>query len=228
MFCLLFFSIDSYGCPDAFEGNDKLTSQPTSVSLFDNVFPEMENPNPVQHSSRRRPTTRRRSAPKRNKSYEDLPSLFDTPPPPAETKTTKTIKTPREEALTFRNIDSQQNTTLSTARTVQKKTATPKLKNQKQIKVDVTNYFIEAFQARNFDQMKKLIADFSFLKSLRINTSSFFLKNYIEDLTVLVRFPEGISPAHIAVYSHDLEMLDNCLKMGLETRTIKRKYKREY
>ena len=222
MLCLLFFSIDSYGCPDAFEGKDKLIFQPTSVSLFDNVFPKMEDPNPVQHSSRRRHITKGRSAHRRKKSQEDLPSLFDILPTPAETKTTNTIQTLREETLTFRNIDPQQNTTLNIDRTVQKKTSTPKAKSQKQIKVDVTNNFINSFRNRDFVQMNKLVTDFPFLKSLRI-TDFLFLKDYIEDLTVLERFPEGISPVHVAVYSRDLEMLDNCLKMGLKLRTIKRK-----
>lgn len=71
--------------------------------------------------------------------------------------------------------------------------------------------------------MNKLVTDFPFLKSLRVKTNPLFLKDYMEDLTILKRFPEGISSPTIAVYSRDLEMLSNCLKMGMEIRTIKRK-----
>lgn len=217
-FCLLFFSIDFYGCPDAF--NDNRSAQ---GFLFDSVLPQVKNPQTVQHSSNRRPATRRRSAPRRKNSQADLPSLFDTLPFPAETKTTNTIKTSRKTTFTFRDTDPQQNTTFSTDRTVQKKTPTPKLTKQQQIKIDVTNNFVKAFRNRDFVQMNKLITDFPFLKSLRVKANSLFLKDYIEDLTVLKRFPEGISFPNIAVYSRDLEMLNNCLKMGLEIRTIKRK-----
>ena len=101
--------------------------------------------------------------------------------------------------------------------------AAPKLTKQQQIKIDVTNNFVKAFRNRDFIQMNNLVKDFPFLKSLRIKTNSLFLKDYIEDPTVLKRFPEGISFPTIAVYKRDLEMLNNCLEMGLEIRTIKRK-----
>lgn len=116
LFCLLFFSFDFYGCPDAFDD-----SRSAQGFLFEGVLPQLKNPQTVQHSSNRRPVTRRRSSPRRKKSHADLPSLFDTLPLPSNTETTNTIKTSREVTLTFRNIDPQRNTTLNTDGTVQKK-----------------------------------------------------------------------------------------------------------
>lgn len=208
-FLLLLLPLDSYGCPDAFGGRNKVKPTTPFLPFVENTLPTTTKKNNIgQHLIRRTPS-------RRKKISSQGPSLFDIQPP------AKTLIGKDQAPVENTSPD----TNLSIVKNTQRKTSSPKPKTRRQTKIDITHRFLESFESRDFEQMEKLVKESPFLTSLRLDIDSPFVTNYIKNPKTLALFPEGISLPHIAVYSRDLQKLSRLLKMGFKIRTIKQKKK---